>query len=559
MKLIKFDYLSFFLILIISLFFVLELFLFPGRPATFDSNIHITDIAQFSQIIGEKEFPVTWLNNIANYGLPVGIVAQQFTNYLGGLINFITNNPTVSYNVLVFIAIFLSNIFLYLFLRFYFSPIASFLGIFIFSFTPYHIFNIYVRGAMPEVFSGIFLPLIFIALYLLIVRKRLYAFFLLTLFIVGLTLTHPMMLVVYSALFIPYLIFLLIISNLSKASKIKIFITSSFAFFLGIIICSYYTLPLSLEIKYFYYGLAKNHLTESYYLSFLNFFSSQWYYFTNTEIFTRGHLVLFGLTETIILILGLVYILYKKILRKSKENTKILSFALIAAALAIFFTTKYSGIFFQNIFFLNSIQFPWRFLSALIFIPPIIAAFLYERFPKKILFVVLIVIVSYFSFPQIYGKNFSVYPIQSYLFSKENPYSVQMNTIWTGKSEDYPDKKSQGEIIEGTGKIIKQTLKNSSRSYKIDAKTSLKMVDHTFYFPGWNVYVDNVKTNIEFQNPSYRGVITYNVPAGEHSVLVIFEDTKVRLLGKIISAISFGLFIALFLLRKRIYRVLNIF
>ena len=34
-----------------------------------------------------------------------------------------------------------------------------------------------------------------------------------------------------------------------------------------------------------------------------------------------------------------------------------------------------------------------------------------------------------------------------------------MNTIWTGKSEDYPSKNPQGAITEGNGKIISETLK----------------------------------------------------------------------------------------------------
>ena len=158
MKFVKLDYFFSFLILIISLLFVLEFFLFPGRPANFDSHFHITNIAQFSKIIGSGELPVIWMNNFANYGIPMGIFAHQLTNYLGGVITFVTHDPTTSYNILVFIAIFLSNLFLYLFLRFYFSPLASFLGTFMFSFTPYRIFNIYVRGAMPEVFASIFLP-----------------------------------------------------------------------------------------------------------------------------------------------------------------------------------------------------------------------------------------------------------------------------------------------------------------------------------------------------------------------------------------------------------------
>jgi len=558
MRFIKLDYLFSFLILIISLLFVLELFLFPGRPANFDSNFHITNIAQFSKILENGEFPVIWMNNFANYGLPMGIFAHQLTNYLGGVVTFLTHNPTTSYNILVFIAIFMSNLFLYFFLRLYFSPLASLLGTFIFSFTPYRIFNIYVRGAMPEVFSSIFLPLILIALYLFIVKKKTSSLFLLTLFVAGLTLNHPMMLVVYSSIFIPYLIFLLITNGVSIKSKIKNFIAVSFSMLLGVLISSYYIIPLDFEIKYFYYGLIKNHIDPSSYLSLANFLDPRWYYFTKSEIFPRGHVLQFGPIETITLIIGLIYLLYTKLVQKSKENIQILYFALISAVLIIFFTTRFSDLFFQKLFFLNSIQFPWRFLSSLIFIPPIVAAFLYDRFPRKIIFILVIFIVALFSFPQLYGKNFNLYPVQAYYFSKENVHDVQMNTIWTGKSQDYPDKNPQGEIIGGKGKIIAETLKNSSRMYTVDATTSLTMVDHTFYFPGWAVFIDGIRTNIEFQDPNYRGVITYQVPQGKHSIYLAFEDTKVRLLGKILSVVSLIIFFALFFLRKRICKIVKL-
>ena len=555
MKLTRFDYYAFFLIFIISLLFSLELFLFQGRPANFDSNFHITNIAQFHRAISGGEIPVVWMNGFANYGLPIGIVAHQVTNYLGGIITFITLDPTVSYNIVAFIGIFLSNLFLYIFLRLYFSSLASFLGTFIFCFTPYRIFNIYIRGAMPEVFSSVFLPLILIALYLLFVKKKSYALFLLVLAIAGLTLNHPMMLVVYSFLFIPYLIFLFITSGLSRILKIKILAASSAAMVLGVLISSYYFLPLNLEIKYFYYGLIKNHLDNGY-LSIANFFDPRWYYFTQSEIFPRGHVVQSGLIETIIIILGALYYSYSRFIKKSKEDRKILAFALLSAVLMIFFLTKFSDIFFQKIFFLNSIQFPWRFLSSLIFLVPIIAAFLYDRFPRKIFLLGTILIVAVLSFPQLYGKNFTLYPVNSYYFSTENAHSVLMNTIWTGKSEDYPTKKQQAGIIEGQGKIVSQNVKNSSRRYLVDAKTPLRMVDYTFYFPGWNVYVDGVKTDIEFQNPDYRGVITYKVPVGNHSVFMAFQDTKIRLLGKIISIFFLIVFAGLFFFRRRINSIL---
>jgi hypothetical protein len=553
MKLVKSDIFFFILISIISLFFVLELFLFPGRPATFDAIFHITNIAQFSEIMKQGEFPVIWMNNFANYGLPIGVITHQTTNYLGGLLMFIINDPVTVYNLLTFVSVFLSSAFLYLFLRLYFSPLASFLGTFIFNFSPYRILNVYVRGAMPEVFASIFPPLILIALYLMIVKRKTYAFFLLILFTAGLALTHPMMLAVYSSLYIPYLLFLLITSDLSRVFKVKMFAISAIGMLLGVLISSYFVIPLTMEIKYFYYGfLIKDHLTPGNYLSLSNFLGFRWNYFTPTEIFPRGHVAQFGFVESIMLVVGLAYLIYERIFKNNKINTKILYYSLISAVLIIFFTTKYSDVFFKNIFFLNSIQFPWRFLSSLIFLPPIIMAFLYDRFPRKIIAVILISLVAYFSLPQLYGKNYNLYPVGSYFFSKENLHSIMMNTIWTGKTVDYPDKNKQGDVIEGQGKIASQTLKNSSRNYRVVADTPLRMVDRTFYFPGWNVYIDNAKTNIEFQDPNYRGVITYNVPSGNHEVKVAFEDTKIRTLGKGLSILFLSLTIILFVGRKYI-------
>ena len=127
-----------------------------------------------------------------------------------------------------------------------------------------------------------------------------------------------------------------------------------------------------------------------------------------------------------------------------------------------------------------------------------------------------------------------------------------MNPIWTGKSEDYPVKKEKIQILEGNGKILEKKVNNSSRNYIIQAYTPLKMVDYTFYFPGWNLYIDNRPAPIEFQDPNQRGVITYQVPPGRHTIDLKFEDTRVRRLGKIISLFSIISFSVLFLFRRKI-------
>jgi hypothetical protein len=59
---------------------------------------------------------------------------------------------------------------------------------------------------------------------------------------------------------------------------------------------------------------------------------------------------------------------------------------------------------------------------------------------------------------------------------------------------------------------------------------------HTFYFPGWKVYVDGQEAPVY---PSGDlALLTVDIPAGEHQVLVRFEDTAPRLVGNLVSLLT---------------------
>jgi hypothetical protein len=76
---------------------------------------------------------------------------------------------------------------------------------------------------------------------------------------------------------------------------------------------------------------------------------------------------------------------------------------------------------------------------------------------------------------------------------------------------------------------------------------------YTYYFPGWRGYVDGQEVPIRPEEP--YGLITLDVPAGEHQVKIRFGDTPIRVVGKVISLLSLGL--GLFLLRDDIRGVLS--
>ncbi len=534
------------LLLIISLLFVLDLFVNRGQSATFDGPTHLTNIAMFFKSMKSGEWHVTWTDGFANYGMPIGLIAQQTTSYLGALVNFFSNNIVFSYNVVAFIGVFLSTVFFYWFLRLYFKPMGAFVGAVFFHLAPYRIINLYIRGALPEFFASVFLPLLLIGIYFLFNKKQLPGFLLVVISVAFLILTHPMMLIIYAFIFVPYFFY-----NLfeKKQMFVSIFLFSV-AFFLGIGLTGYYSIPLLREVKYFYYGLSNNHFAQNQFMTLANFFDPRWFYFYKGDILTRGHFIQSGMIETIILLIGTGVVLYAFLTKKKKEISLMALFVLIAFIL-VFLMSKFAVPLYGKNNILSNIQHQWRLFSAFIFIPPIILAHIVDRLNSRMLMYGLIVLICVLRFPQLYGKNYTVYPESRYYFNPENLHGNIMNTIWTGPTQDYPIKTEKPEIIEGKGVIASRFVQNSLRKYKVNAETDIRIADYTFFFPGWRAYVDGKETEIQFQDPAYRGIITYNVPKGEHNIIVKFTDTKIRFVGKIISIISLAVLLVVIMISRK--------
>jgi hypothetical protein len=451
----------------------------------------------------------------------------------------------------------ISSILLYWFLRIYYRPLAAVAGVMLYNFAPYRILNLYVREALPEFLASVFFPMIMLGTYYFVKKKKRWAVPLMVVFFAVIALSHPMMLVVGSILFGSYFLFLL------KDEKKKLKPTILYTVFLawGILIAGYYVFPLKMENKYFYYGQQENHLTPGQYLSAENYLSREWHYFYRDDIVNRGHFVKGGLLESLVLAAGVLYLLSR--LAKRRFRLELVDLATFVGVVLVFMTTKYAGIFYERINLLSNIQFPWRMLSAYVYIPAIILAHGVNsvKSPRWRFYATaaVIVLVAWIRFPQAYSKNNTYHNLDRYYFTVANLHSVLMNTVWTGETADYPVKEVKGEIVEGEGELVITEVKNGYRDYQLSAETEVRMADYTFYFPGWKVYVDGVETPIEWQDPAYRGVITYRVPAGEHELSLRFEETRVRKYSLWISGLATIGFIAWMVLIKKSKKAARLF
>ncbi|MDE2590252.1 MAG: hypothetical protein KGL95_11400, partial [Patescibacteria group bacterium] len=357
------------IIALLSVVSIIGLLFHSGQPTTFDARAHITSIAQFSVALSQGNFPVVWLDNVANYGAPAGLYVQQLPIYIGGLINILLHNPYASYVTVLCISIFLSGVLFYKFLRVYVFPLPAMLGVILLTFAPFRIIDIYVRGDLPEIFSSIFLPLILLCIYGFVSNKKKWAYFGLIFAITGLILSHPMAFVIYSFLFILYFLFLLFKQFQSfrfflQKEGITYIVYFVLAIGIGMGIASYYLLPLFIEQKYLLYVKLPTHFDKNQILGWANFFSPFWY--RNSSQFIKV-----GLLEMVGVILLLLYELYQ--LQKRKFIFGFAEFILCVSFIYIFFLTKISYWIYEHTI-LAQVQYGWRMLAGFIFLPATIFA-----------------------------------------------------------------------------------------------------------------------------------------------------------------------------------------
>ncbi len=534
---------------------LIDLFFHQGKHITFDGHVHMTTMAQFASALKDGEFPVTWANNFANYGLPLPIFAHQLPAYLGALFILLGFSVLGAYNLTLFLAVLLSSLFFYVFARKYAKANIALVATILMNIVPYRIANIYIRGGLPEILASVFYPLILLSIYQFNKKKKKIALVLIALAVFLLAITHPMMLLIFA---IPLTIYFL--ATLEKKQWQKKILLALSAVVLGVFSAAYYLIPLNVEIRYFYQGAVESQINSEQFLNLTNFLSSDWYYFY-AHPGPRGNFIKFGLPEVLIVFLSLIF-LFKKLIEKKEKKWKIFFSKnyfflsqLLIALIAIFLMISVSKVLYSLIPGFASLQYPWRFLVLIQFSVPLLFLYLVKkiRFLQKpfiLLFIVALMLM--YRVPQLYGKNYAFLPEEKFYFNQSNLHSQNLNTVWSAKSESYPVKTKQAEIIEGQGTLEIIELKNASRKYRVLAETDLRLLDYTFYFPGWQVLANGEALIIQFQDPEYRGLITYRLSPGEYELELVYLSSTVRLIAQIVSISAFlaSIFASYFLFKK---------
>ncbi len=544
------------LFLIIVSLIPLRSFVNPGMFKSHDGEIHIARFASFYKSFFEGNIFPRWGENLNNgYGHPTLMFLYPLPNYLTVPFHLLGFSLTTSIKLVFAFGYILSGMFMYLLLKKFVSEFPALLGALFYLYFPYRFVDLFVRGAYPEHLFFMFAPLSVISI-LNFYRKPTHINLVISSF------TLSLLILVHNAssfFFFPFLFLLILIMHLSKETKnrIKFIILISTPFIFSMILTSFYSIPAVIEGRYTLRNLIINkEFTISHLLEVKKFILPTWGYLDPR--FEGGLSTQIGLINIMVFVMLLLLVIIKKI----KINF-VLIYLIITFMLTLFLMTKYSRIIWESNNILYNIHFPWRLLVLIGFITPFLTAFLFAYLEKKLLVVIMyknyllsmivfFLIISTFSYhkPSGYFNKNDSYFFEEYKGTGDNGES---SPIWSTLTT-LDNRKADVEIIAGEGIISNFHKKSEIHTYKISVNSDqARIVDYTLYFPGWTLTDNGVNkiSLVQYQDPGYRGLITFWLDKGVHNINLKLEETKIRKISNTFSII--GLILILILPKKVIY------
>lgn len=332
-----------------------------------------------------------------------------------------------------------------------------------------------------------------------------------------------------------------------KSKGKKTFITNAiFSLISGLLLSAFFWMPAFFEGKYTLRDIVTKGTVQLNFSLWSNFFYMPWSY-GGSNLLSKE----IGFVQWVG-VFGAILIFLKK---KNTQVRWIIGISLAILVVCLFLMTGSSVSIWNTVTILQKFQFPWRLLSLTTFLAAVLGALVIRYLPKKLsVWIVIFVVIA------LVGTTYFMWYPKSYSLKDDRYYSdIYNSTTDTGESSPIWSVRFMEhrplalmQIVEGSGTIMTVSRTTTKHIYKITADTDSRILENTLYFPGWIIRVDGSPVSIEFQDPLYRGLMTFRVSKGSHTVVVSFEDTKLRKVANILSISGLLLLMGWVFVKKRI-------
>lgn len=540
-----------FLLILISLLPLISIF----RKGTYESGdltIHTGFAISFYESLKDGNFIPRWSSQIIyGYGYPLFIFVYPLPYYLVALLHFLGFNFINSLKIVLASSFIVSGITMYLFVKEELeNKYSAFVATLIYLFSPYHLVDLHFRVALGEVISFAILPLCFLTVKKLSNKMSFSWFLFSSISFSLLILSHQAISLISFPFIIIYCLYLWIIENRKKIKYLLIYILS---LVIGLLLSSFYWIPVVLESKYI--NLLSTGIISFVQLNQLIYSSWKWGFLFQGP---KGELsFIVGYTQWFIIILSIILFLKGRIILKEK---RIYLIAIISVFILFIMIQPFSSPIWMTIPLLRGFQFSYRLLLLVSFFTSLIAGVVIKNITSKWFFLGLCLLTISTTILN-WGNRKTLPQLNDLTIQYEFPNNMtkvgEGTTIWVNSNKFKSDQRTVPhiDIVQGKADILELYRNSVKHEYLINVLSeNASIKENTLYFPNWIVKVDNKPHSFNYTSPIYPGIITFNLNKGVYRVEVNFTDTKIRTFSNslsLFSCVAISIFTLGMIIRKK--------
>ena len=521
------------LLLLIFTYWTVKPLFAPGYFSMHDDT-QVARVIVMGKALRNGEFPVRWVSDLGyGYGYPLYNFYGPLPYYFGGALYAAGVDAVVATKAMMTVGMMLAAVLMYVLVQACFGRLSGILAGILYAFAPYHAVQLYVRGAVGELWAYAMLPLVFLGIFLVSTSsRRKNGVWIGGVALAGIILSHTIsgyMTVGF------YLIGLAIYSLILLFGKRfhSLFIIHHLALLsVGLGLSAFFWLPAIAEMGYTnvagQIGATANF--RDHFVCIPQLWNSLWGYGGSAPGCIDGMSFKTGKLHIILAILGAGLGFYSVRL-----------FVIIGIS-SVFMVLGVSREIWDSIPGFAYVQYPWRFLTAVAFSVSVLGGsvlfWIRWRWAKIGTFAMLLIAIL--------GLNTKLFIPQMTHDKPSDFYESSEELLWrvSKVSDEYlPPSFQKPESFGGVAREILPSDSNRGLAVEteINTETYTKLHINTqapmnvtlnrVYFPGWQYWVNGRRQKDTIIN----GLPHISIPMGNSVVEARFGSTPVRVIGNMLS------------------------
>lgn len=572
-----------------SLWLILALSIFAWAPLltpayffnAHDAKHSVFFLVEFDQAFRDGFWWPRWSPDFAfGYGYPLFNLYAPLAFYAAELLHLLGLGFTTAIKTMYILATVGAGIGMYGLVQRLFGSQAGVLAAVVYMVAPFHLVEIFVRSAYAEFVALAIIPFVFWAFTELVAAPSLRRTALAGLSYGLLALTHHTTFFTFTPFLMIYLLTLILVKTRFKLKPLVLHtLYTAGAGLLGLALAALYLIPVIAETRYIkveqWTSGSYNYLQHFVY--FAQFFSPAWGYGYAGPGLADDLSFQLGIVVIALTFFALVVMITRPFPRRG-----IALFFFVSTLVITFLMSPLAEFIWRVVPIATLVQFPWRLLGMAAFTMSVVAGTLLaeengqqliinsqssminsDPQPSSILYppssifhspssplylLCLVVVLASFAYtmPQYteipdwaetplavvnWDRSSIVDRVGMVSFTQEQPQTSPLERQYLNGQP-----LSGAALLTGPGSVETLHRGGASSQVKVKAAGPVALQFYTYDYPGWQVTLDGQP--VPHRNEPPFGLVTIDLPAGEHTVLLRMGSTPPRTIGAIISIVA---------------------